>query len=97
MNEKTTYRAIFYGANPIAAGTERDLAFVDGGYQQTVTLQVEEDGATVRRVMAAQTVPPVARPDSPADGAAAVAAYGNYQRSFVTPVPQSDSAAFGGK
>lgn len=50
MNEKTTYRAIFYGANPIAAGTERDLAFVDGGYQQTVTLQVEEDGATVRRV-----------------------------------------------
>lgn len=56
-----------------------------------------DQGDTVRRVMAAQTVPPVARPDSPADGAAAVAAYGNYQRSFVTPVPQGDSAAFGSK
>lgn len=50
MNEKTTYRAIFYGANPIAAGTERELEYVDGGYQQTVTLEVTEDGATVRRV-----------------------------------------------
>jgi hypothetical protein len=35
MNEKSTYRA---------------LAFVDGGYQQRVTLEVDEDGATVRRV-----------------------------------------------
>lgn len=51
----------------------------------------------VRQVMAAQTLPPVQRPDTPVDSAAAVAAYGNYQRSFVTPVPQSDSAAFGGK
>ncbi len=50
MNEKTTYRAIFYGANPIAAGTERELEYVDGGYQQNVTLEVTEDGATVRRV-----------------------------------------------
>ena len=49
MNEKTTYRAIFYGANPIAAGTERELEYVDGGYQQTVTLEVTEDGATVPR------------------------------------------------
>lgn len=50
MNEKTTYRAIFYGANPIAAGTERYLEYVDDGYQQTVTLEVAEGGATVRRV-----------------------------------------------
>ena len=50
MNEKATYRAIFYGANPIAEGTERELPFVDGGFQQTVTLEVEEGGATVRRI-----------------------------------------------
>ncbi|MEC5150559.1 hypothetical protein [Cryobacterium sp. GrIS_2_6] len=50
MNEKSTYRAIFYGANPIASGTERELAFVDGGYQQTVTLEVDEEGTIVRRV-----------------------------------------------
>lgn len=55
------------------------------------------DGATVRAVMAAQTVPPVKHADTGTDGAAAVAAYNNYQRSYVTPVPQGDSAAFGGK
>ena len=50
MNEKSSYRAIFYGANPIASGTERELAFVAGGYQQTVTLEVDQEGAMVRRV-----------------------------------------------
>jgi len=56
-----------------------------------------DHGTGVRQVMAAQIIPAARRPDSAADGAAAVAAYGNYQRSFITPVPQSDSAAFGGK
>ena len=54
------------------------------------------DGAAVRQVMAAQTIAPTVRPDPGTDGAAAVAAYANYQRSYVTPVPQSDGAAFGG-
>jgi len=50
MNENRTYRAIFYGANPIAAGTERELEYVNGEYARQVTLEVEEGGQTVRRV-----------------------------------------------
>lgn len=50
MNENGTYRAIFYGANPIAAGTERELEYVNGEYARQVTLEVEEGGQTVRRV-----------------------------------------------
>ncbi|MDY7528781.1 MULTISPECIES: hypothetical protein [Cryobacterium] len=50
MSENDTYRAIFYGANPIAAGTERVLEYVNGRYAQEVTLEVEEDGQIVRRV-----------------------------------------------
>ena len=50
MSENGTYRAIFYGANPIAAGTEHELEYVNGEYAQQVTLEVEEDGEVVRRV-----------------------------------------------
>jgi hypothetical protein len=49
MNESGTYRAIFYGANPIAAGTERELAYVDGEYQKVVTLEIMEGGLMLRR------------------------------------------------
>lgn len=55
------------------------------------------DAATVRAILAAQTVPPQARPERGSDGAAGVAAYTNYQHSYVTPTPHSDSAAFGAK
>ena len=50
MNANGTYRAIFYGANPIAAGTERELEYVDGEYAQEVILEVVEDRRTLRRV-----------------------------------------------
>lgn len=55
------------------------------------------DAQTMRAIFAAQTVPPQARPARGSDGAAAVAAYTNYQHSYVTPVSHSDSAAFGSK
>lgn len=54
------------------------------------------DALATRRILAAQTVPPQQRPDPGTDGAAAVSAYGNYQRSYATPVPQSEGATFGG-
>lgn len=53
------------------------------------------DGAVVRQLMAAQIIPPQPRAASGSDGAAAVAAYSNYQRSYVTPTPQGDGATFG--
>lgn len=56
---------------------------------------VREEQSVVRQVLSAQVIPPVRRPVAGTDGAAAVAAYANYQRSFVTPTPASDSATFG--
>lgn len=50
MSQSGTYRAIFYGANPLAAGTERDLEYVNGEYAKEVTLEVVEGNETVRRV-----------------------------------------------
>jgi len=38
---------------------------------------------------------PQAQPERGTDGAAAAAAYANYQQSFATPTPQSDSPTFG--
>ncbi|TFC46405.1 hypothetical protein E3T26_02255 [Cryobacterium sp. TMT1-21] len=49
MSDKATYQAIFFGPNVIAAGTPRELEYVDGKYQQEVVLQIEEDGVTTRR------------------------------------------------
>lgn len=54
-------------------------------------------GAGVRATLASQIIPPQPRPDAGHDAAAAVAAYANYQRSYVTPTPQSDSPSFGSK
>ena len=54
-------------------------------------------GTSVRAIMASQAVPPQPQPERGTDGAAAVAAYVNYQRSFTTPTAQSDRAAFGSK
>jgi len=54
-------------------------------------------GSSVRAIMASQAVPPQVRPDTGSDAAAAVAAYANYQRSYVTPVSQTDTLTFGSK
>ena len=54
-------------------------------------------GNSVRAIIASQIVapqPPAAGAGR-SDAAAAVAAYANYQQSYVTPVPQGDSPAFG--
>jgi len=52
-------------------------------------------GATMRAIVASQIIPPRPHPESGADGQAAVAAYANYQQSYVTPAGHADSAAFG--
>jgi len=52
-------------------------------------------GERVRAIMASQVIAPQTRPETGSDGAAAVAAQANYQRSFVTPTPQADSPTFG--
>ena len=51
----------------------------------------------VRAIMASQMAAPrPAAPDAGAmDGVAAVAAHANYQQSFTSPTPQSDSPSFG--
>jgi len=54
-------------------------------------------GHTVRAAFASQVMHPrpQAQPERSTDGAAAAAAYANYQQSFATPTPQSDSPTFG--
>jgi len=56
-------------------------------------------GDTVRAVLASEVIAP--QPDRQrergADGAAASAAYTNYQKSYVSPTPQSASPTFGSK
>lgn len=54
-------------------------------------------GAVVRTTLASQVIAPQPHPDSGTDGAAGAAAYANYQRSYVSPVPQDSSPSFGRK
>jgi len=54
-------------------------------------------GASVRAIMASQAVPPQPRPEGGAAGTTAVAAYANYQGSYVTPASQSERGTFSGK
>lgn len=49
MNEKTSYRAVVFGANPIAAGTEMDLPYIDGEIQEELVLEEREGEEIVRR------------------------------------------------
>jgi hypothetical protein len=49
MNGSSTYRAVLYGPNVIAAGTEVDLEYVDGEYQDIVVLEVVEGDETIVR------------------------------------------------
>lgn len=50
MSDKTTYEAIFYGPNVIAAGTPRTLEYVNGAYQKEVLVESMEGGDKVRRL-----------------------------------------------
>jgi hypothetical protein len=49
MNGSSTYRAVLYGPNVIAAGTEMDLDYVDGEYQDIVVLEAVEGDTTIVR------------------------------------------------
>ncbi|GGY91111.1 hypothetical protein ACFFTM_25300 [Pseudoduganella plicata] len=52
-------------------------------------------GTTLRAIVASQTIPTQPRRETGTDGSAAVAAYANYQQSYVTPQTHADNAAFG--
>jgi len=54
-------------------------------------------GDTVRAVLASEVIPPQPHPERGADGAAASAAYTNYQKSYVSPTPQDARPAVGSK
>lgn len=54
-------------------------------------------GDTVRAVLASEVIAPQPHPERGADGAAASAAYTNYQKSYVSPTPQSASPTIGSK
>jgi hypothetical protein len=54
-------------------------------------------GNAFRAIVASQTIPPQPQRETGADGSAAVAAYANYQQSYVTPQTHADNAAFGSK
>ena len=49
MSHSATYRAILFGPNPIAAGTEVELEYMDGEYQDIVVLEAVEDTETIVR------------------------------------------------
>ena len=49
MNAQATYRAVVFGPNPIAAGTEMDLPYVNGEHQKELVIEEVEEGVTIRR------------------------------------------------
>lgn len=49
MSHSATYRAVLFGPNPIASGTEIELEFEDGAFQEVVVLEAVEDGNVIRR------------------------------------------------
>jgi hypothetical protein len=52
-------------------------------------------GTSVRAIMASQVIPPRPHAETGNDGAAAMAGYANYQRSYESPTPQGSSAMVG--
>ena len=59
------------------------------------THEVAGNGQTVRAIRASQVAPPQPRaPEQGVDAASAVAGYANYQRSYVSPVSQSNASSF---
>lgn len=50
MNGSSTYRAVLFGPNVIAEGTEVNLDYVDGEYQDVVVIETtDDDGETIVR------------------------------------------------
>ena len=49
MTSQSTYRAILYGPNSIAAGQEVDLPYIDGKEQEIVVLSTAEGDDTITR------------------------------------------------
>lgn len=49
MNVSATYKAVLFGPNPIASGTEIELGYVDGKYQEVIVIETIEDGDTIKR------------------------------------------------
>lgn len=49
MTSHSTYRAILYGPNSIAAGQEIDLPYIDGKEQEIVVLSTVEGSDTITR------------------------------------------------
>ena len=49
MSHSATYSAVLFGPNPIAAGTEVELEYIDGEYQDVVVLEAVEDTETITR------------------------------------------------
>lgn len=79
MSHSATYRAVLFGPNPIAAGTEVELDYVDGEYQDILVLETVDDTETVTRTYkrGAETEEPipyrfVAEEDTENDGEADV-------------------------
>ena len=49
MSHSATYKAVLFGPNPIAAGTEVELEYVDGAYQEVIVLAAVEKTQTITR------------------------------------------------
>ena len=49
MSHGATYRAVLFGPNPIAAGVEVELEYVDGKVQEMIVLESVDDGETTVR------------------------------------------------
>ena len=49
MSAQETYKAVLFGPNVIGSGTEIELHFTNGGYQDVVVLEAVEDGQTITR------------------------------------------------
>jgi hypothetical protein len=49
MSEQGTYKAVLFGPNVIGSGTEVELHYTNGEYQDVVVLEAVEDGQTITR------------------------------------------------
>ncbi|MFO7691139.1 MAG: hypothetical protein R6W83_11415 [Cryobacterium sp.] len=49
MNRGATYKAVLFGPNPISAGVELDLEYIDGEVQEAVVLESVDDGVMTLR------------------------------------------------
>ena len=49
MSSQGTYKAVLFGPNVIGSGTEVELHYANGGYQDVVVLEAVEDGQKITR------------------------------------------------